>query len=347
MIPKKNGGERPLGVPTIRDRVVQMSASIVLNAIFEADFRGCSFGYRPKKNPTQALERIRITANKGYNYVVDADIKSYFTSIDHEMLMKLVERRISDRRVIKLIRQWLKSGVMVEGHYEDTLEGTPQGSGISPLLSNIVLNELDTIWEEENGSWGKLTRFCDDFVIQCLSRKQAIIIKKKLEIILNQLKLELHPEKTRIVNLSYGKEGFEFLGNYLKKMPSYRFSGKYFLNRWPSSKSQQSIKEKVRKILSRKRFGIDSIISLVPELNRTLKGWGNYFKYGNVNKIFLKVDRYVHYRLSLFENKRRNRPHPHWQREFTYKWYQCIGVHQLCGTTEYPNPSLVLAKANA
>ena len=346
-IPKKSGGTRMLGIPVIRDRVVQMAATLVLMPLFEAGFRECSFGYRPKRNAQQALERIRVLANQGYNHVVDADIRDYFSRIDHGLLLGLVSRRITDRRALKLIRQWLEAGVMEEGEYQEVTLGTPQGGVISPLLSNIVLHELDEEWEKRHASEGHLTRFCDDFLIQCRSLKQAEAVLGKVQTILQGLRLELHPQKTRIVDLSWGKQGLEFLGHYLRKVPSYRFAGKFFLNRWPSRKSLESVRAKIKMITPRRRFGVKNVREFVPELNRVLRGWGNYFKQGNANKAFLKVDRFVHYRLALFENRRRNRKQPHWFREFTYDSYRSLGVHTLWGTVRYPNPSLVLVKAHA
>ena len=179
-IPKQDGRKRPLGIPTVRDRVVQMAAKIVLEPIFEADFKDCSHGFRPKRSATQALERIRIVGGRGHYHVVDGDIERYFDTIDQDLMMKRLERRISDRRVLKLLRQWLKAGVMEDGEIRTTTAGTPQGGVISPLLANIYLDELDTVWESEYGHLGVLVRYADDFVVMCRRKAHAEEARRRL-----------------------------------------------------------------------------------------------------------------------------------------------------------------------
>ncbi|MFI5360496.1 MAG: group II intron reverse transcriptase/maturase [Elusimicrobiota bacterium] len=347
-IPKDGGKERPLGIPTVRDRVAQAAAKLVLEPIYEADFKDSSYGFRPGRNATQAMERIRELANRGSNHVLDADIRDYFGSISHEKLLEAMRKRISDRRVLKLVRGWLKAGVMESGVLTETITGTPQGGVISPLLSNIYLHFLDAVWERQCSQIGVLVRYADDFVVMCKTAEAAGEAERRIGSIFERLKLTLHPEKTRRIDLSFGKEGFNFLGWYLRKRLSGRLkeNGKrlYFLNRWPSAKSMRRVRQKVRGLVGPHRNGVKDVRVLIEDLNPVLRGWGNYFRTGNSANKFLDTDRYVQRRLQNFLIRRHGRNlKPGQAIVWQADWFHDLGLHRLRGTIRYPGAAHAVA----
>ena len=339
MIEKSDGGRRPLGIPTVRDRVVQQAARLVLEPIFEAGFLEASYGFRPKRSATQAAERIRVSFPRGSVWVLEADIRDYFGSIDQQKLLGLVGERVSDRRVLKLLRQWLRAGVMEDGVFAETVSGTPQGGVISPLLSNIYLHAFDRAFSERGV--GELVRYADDFVVLCRTGREANAALDAAGEILAGLGLGLHPDKTKVVDLRQGREGFDFLGWHFRA----RVSGKllergirrYYLQRWPSQHSMKRLRAKVKARTGRNRVGIGDVRELIAELNPMLRGWGNYFRTGNAADKFREVDRYVAWRLKRLLIKRKGRNLRAGEAAaWTEDWLVSLGLYRLRGTIRYP-----------
>jgi group II intron reverse transcriptase/maturase len=281
--PGQPGKTRPLGIPTVKDRVVQMAVKIVIEPLFEADFLPCSFGFRPKKTPRMALAAIVQSINEGYHHVVDVDLRSYFDTIDHELLMGLVGRRIGDLRILRLIRAWLKAGVMEEGKVTHPDRGSPQGGVISPLLSNIYLHEVDRRWSKPDGGFAcdgaRLVRYADDMVILTRRAEDAAAAWQELQGQFAALRLVVNEEKSRLTTVP---EGFAFLGFEFRLF-------RRLLYLWPRTKAQKHIAERVRNAV-RSVPSTENLDVVIRKLHPVLTGWCTYFRIGNSNRVFHDVD---------------------------------------------------------
>lgn len=342
-IPKPGGRRRPLGIPTVKDRVVQQAVKLVVEPVFEADFLPVSYGFRPRRSATQACEVLRKAYPRGYRYAVEMDIVDCFGRIDRDRLMALVGARISDRRVLKLIRGFLRAGVMEEGRVRRETTGTPQGGVISPLLANVYLHVFDAAFTARHR--GILVRYADDAVILCRTRAEAEQALALAGEILRSLGLELHPDKTRVVDLTEGREGFDFLGWHFHARVSGRLLERgvrrYYLHRWPSTRAMNAVRATVRALTGRNRAGVDLRV-VIRDLNPVLRGWGNYFRTGNAAKKFNRVDSYVWRRLSgLMRTRYGRHVTPQRMARWTSDRFVELGLHRLRGTVRYPEVSLL------
>ena len=311
MIPKGDGSSRPLGIPTIRDRVAQMAAKLVIEPIFEADFCETSYGFRPKKSAHDAVDDVAHAMNTGYTEVIDADLSKYFDTIPHANLMAVVAERICDGAILHLIRMWLKAPVMEMGRDgkkrnigggKGNCKGTPQGGVISPLLANLYLHILDRIWERRDlrqRLGARIVRYADDIVILCRKGKseQAMTVLRQ---ILERLQLTLNEAKTKVVDTYAGK--FDFLG-FTAWMGKGRKTGKHYPHVQPSKKAEQEIKDRITELTQRGRT-IMPLEWVVNEVNAMLRGWVGYFHYRNCSQPLGRIRNHLEQRFITHLRKR-------------------------------------------
>ena len=318
MIPKANGGQRPLGIPTVRDRIVQTAAKLVLEPIFEADFLEVSHGFRPGRSAHDALKAIKTGLEGGFTAIYDADLKGYFDSIPHDKLLACVEMRIADRSVVKLIRQWLRTPVLEPpgGRHQPPRkvyrrEGTPQGGVISPLLANLYLHWMDKRFYAQDGpgvyAGAQLVRYADDFVI--LARYQGERISRWVEATVEQwMGLTINREKTRTIELKEAGSGLDFLGYSFRYEQDRYGRTKRYLNQVPSAKACARERDAVRKLVNA-RHGHVPIPELIKGVNRQLSGWGAYFNKGRPRAALRRMNWFVFQRLVLHLRRRSQRPY--------------------------------------
>lgn len=326
-IPKADGKKRPLGIPTVRDRVVQMAAKVVIEPIFEADFLDVSHGFRPRRDAHGAIRSAVDALDHGYAWVYDLDIQGYFDNIDQEKLVSAVERRISDRRMVKLIRQWLKAGVLEDGTVRPTDMGSPQGGVISPLLANIYLHQLDEVWVREHRAVGRMVRYADDMVFLCGTEASVLRARQIVEKRLGELGLKVKAEKTRVVHMVAGGPGFDFLGFHLRRVAAEK-PPRLRTALWPGRKAVQRIRDRVREIVAPPGRRHDPMEQIVGELNPVIRGWCRYFAVGWSARSFASLRWYTHQRLARLAAKKRGKSGLNWK-QYGTRWYRGLGLAPL------------------
>jgi group II intron reverse transcriptase/maturase len=331
-IPKAGGGRRALGIPAIKDRVVQMAVKNVIEPIFEADFQENSYGFRPKRNAHQAMDDISEHLWMGKFQVIDADISQYFDTISHEKLLELVARRIVDKNILKLIRMWLKAPVVEEGEdgkkrYLGNGKGTPQGGVISPLLANIYLNVLDKVWKAKKVQEkleARLIRYADDCVVLCKGNTERLL--KGIQNVLGHLELSLNAEKTRV--LDSRQEGFNFLGFTIEVRKSRR-TGRNFPHIRPSRNAQRRIKAEVKNLTCRRTLALATEV-VIQKLNEAVRGWVGYFHYGNCTKDFSALRWFLEERVRIYLRRK------HQKKSRGYKAYPYNYLYETLGLFKIP-----------
>jgi RNA-directed DNA polymerase len=336
-IPKgKTGKFRPLGIPTLKDRVVQMATLLILEPIFEADFEDCSYGFRPKRSAHQALEAIRQSIQEGLTDVYDADLKGYFDSIPHDKLMACVKMRVADRSVLELTRMWLKAPIVEEKDGkqqppQSNAQGTPQGGVISPLLANLYLHWFDRIFHRRSGpgQWAKarLVRYADDFVV--LARRQGPPLKGWIEGQLEGwLGLEINREKTRQINVKEEGSTLDFLGYSFRFERDLKGRSWRYLNMFPSNKSLEKERDKIREMTGPQQCW-KPITHLITEINEHLAGWKNYFRVGYCRREYRKLNHFIRQRVVKHLRRRSQRGYKFPRGTSAYAHLQQLGLIQL------------------
>jgi len=330
---------RPLSIPSVRDRIVQAAVKIVLEPVFEADMLPCSFGFRPKRGAHDALQVLIDESWRGRRWVVETDIANCFSAIPQEELMHAIEERVCDQSVLKLLRVILRAGVMEDGQVRRPVTGAPQGGVISPLLCNVYLHRIDRAWDVREH--GVLVRFADDALVMCRSREQAEAALSRLRTLLAELGLEPKEAKTRIVNLQVGGAGFDFLGFHHRLV---RVTGRRnhrwsvtFLARWPADRAMKHARDRIRELTRRSRLLLP-VGAIVDEVNRFLRGWAAYFRYGNSAMRFEKIMHHVWTRVALVIAKRHKRSRGYGWSVLAYQSPDHLGLISLTGTVVAPRP---------
>jgi RNA-directed DNA polymerase len=340
-IEKENGKKRPLGIPTVKDRVVQTAAIILLQPIFEADMHEHSYAYRPRRNARQAMDQIKSAILAGRTEMLDADLSAYFDSIPHGRLMKLVARRVSDGTMLGLIKAWLRSPI-VERDEDGTTrtlpnkQGTPQGGVISPLLANLYLNDLDHAVPNRTQGHAVMVRYADDFVICCHPGKGGQI-KARVQHWLEARGLKLNEEKTRLVNIRAKHASMNFLGFTLNWRTSRR-TGNGYPHVEPSARSQKRLREKVREVLNRQSLW-RAPEEVVAKVNVKVRGWQGYYHYANSSGVFAKLQNWMNERLARWDWRKHACSRSLWKQHAPRQIADRYGLHQLQLTAPWKNPT--------
>jgi len=336
-IPKPGGGRRPLGIPTIKDRVVQMAVKIVIEPIFEADFQENSYGFRPKRDAHQAMDDLSLQLWMGKTQVIDADISKYFDTIPHDKLMSLLAKRVVDKNILRLIKLWLKAPVVEEGEdgkkrYEGNEKGTPQGGVISPLLANIYLNVLDKVWKMKKVEerWkARLIRYADDCVVPGQGNTERVL--KGIRTVLGHLGLSLNEAKTRVVDAR--KESFNFLGFTIQVKKSIK-TGKRFPLIRPSKEALAEIKAEIKALTCRKTLHLPKEV-VIKKLNEVVRGWAGYFYYKNCSRDLSTIKRFLDERVRIYL-RRKHAKKSRGYKAYPYQYlYETLGLYKIPTTAPW------------